>query len=409
MRRWILTGWPENDTNEKFEAYIRRKDELSIEEGCVLWGSRAVIPEKGRARVVRMLHEAHPGIVRMKNLARGYVWWPGIDKQLKDKVKSCETCQTNRKSLPVTPLHPWSWPQKPWSRVHIDYAGPFMGKMFLLVINAYSKWLDIHVTNATSLEATINLLRKSFASLGLPEVLVSDNAPNFTSQEFEVFTKKNSIKHVRTPPYHPASNGLVERAVQTFKEGMRKQKDGTVETKLSRFLFKYRITPHSSTGTSPAELIYGRRLLSHLDCILPDLKKKVRDVQQKQKQNHDRHARNRVFQLDDLVYVKSYGSGKTWEKGKVIGKLGETMYTVLMDNGRCVRKHSDQLKIRVESDGVELNDDDDEIDIPLPSEKDSNDVNVDARSDTPSPAQPDDVVAPRRSDRQRRPPDRYGH
>ena len=85
-----------------------------------------------------------------------------------------------------------------------------------------------------------DLLRKSFAALGLPEVLVSDNAPNFTSQELDVFVKKNAIKHVKTPPYHPASNGLV------FKEGMRKQKDGTVETKLSTFLFKYCITPYSS-------------------------------------------------------------------------------------------------------------------------------------------------------------------
>ena len=128
IREWILKGWPDSDVGTEFHSFTRRKEELSVE---VLWGSRVVIPRTARESVVKLLHEAHPGIVRMKNLAQGYVWWPGI-KDLEDKVKSCETCQTNRKSPPVAPLHPWSWPQKPWSRVHIDYAGPFMGKMFLL-------------------------------------------------------------------------------------------------------------------------------------------------------------------------------------------------------------------------------------------------------------------------------------
>ena len=209
----------------------------------MLWGNRVVIPCRGRHQVLVMLHEAHPRIVRMKSFARGYVWWPGIDQELEQCVKSCETYQINRKSPPVLLMHPWAWPNKPWSRVHIDYAGPFLGKMFLLVIDAHSKWLEIHMTTTSTSTATITLMRKSFASLGLPQVIVSDNATNFTSDEFEQFLKKNGVRHIRTPPYHPASNGLVERAVQTFKEGVKKLRDGSLETKLSRFLFKYRITP----------------------------------------------------------------------------------------------------------------------------------------------------------------------
>ena len=100
--------------------------------------------------------------------------------------------------------------------------------MFLLLIDAHSKWLEVHMTTSSTSATTISLLRKSFASLGLPEVIVSDNATNFTSEEFEQFLKKNGVKHVKTPPYHPASNGLAERAVQTFKEGMRKLKDGSL-------------------------------------------------------------------------------------------------------------------------------------------------------------------------------------
>ena len=217
VKGWILSGWPSETTSleEEVRPYARRKYELSVEDGCVLWGNRVVIPSKGRNQVLRMLHEAHPGIARMKSLARGYVWWPRIDQELEHCVKSCEQCQINRKAPPVSPLQPWSWPTRPWSRVHIDYAGPFFGKMFLLLIDAHSKWLEVHMTTSSTSTTTISLLRKSFASLGLPEVIVSDNATNFTSEEFEQFFKKNGVKHVKTPPYHPASNGLAERAVYT--------------------------------------------------------------------------------------------------------------------------------------------------------------------------------------------------
>ncbi len=89
---------------------------------------------------------AHPGITRMKTLARSYVWWPSINAELEKCGRECVDCQSQQNTPPVAPLHPWSWPTKPWSRVHIDYAGPFMGKMFLLVIDAHMKWLEIHMT-----------------------------------------------------------------------------------------------------------------------------------------------------------------------------------------------------------------------------------------------------------------------
>ena len=89
------------------------------------------------------------------------------------------------------------------------------------------------MTTSSTSAATISLLRQSFASLGLTKTLVSDNAANFTSEELEKFLRKNGVKHVKTPLYHPSSNGLTERAVQTFKEGIKKLRDGSLETKLS--------------------------------------------------------------------------------------------------------------------------------------------------------------------------------
>ena len=115
-----------------------------------------------------------------------------------------------------SPLHPWEWPGRPWSRAHVDYAGPFMGKMFLLIIDAHSKWMDIHCGNSAPSSVTIEKMRTTFATHGLPEIVVSYNGSNFVSSEFKSFLQKNGIKHITSAPYHPGTNGLVERAAQTF-------------------------------------------------------------------------------------------------------------------------------------------------------------------------------------------------
>ena len=112
VRRMVLHGWQQQEGVDFQPTYEQRKYELSVEDGCALWGSRVVVPPAGREAVVRLLHEGHPGISRMKALARGVVWWLGLDSQLESKVKECVACQSSRKSPPKAPLHPWEWPTK---------------------------------------------------------------------------------------------------------------------------------------------------------------------------------------------------------------------------------------------------------------------------------------------------------
>ena len=145
-----------------------------------------------------------------------------MDTDLEQKMCQCSPCQENGKSPPEAPLQSWEWPHKPWVRLHLDYAGPFFGKMFLITIDAHSKWMEAFPMKMSTSSATIEKLRIAFATHSVPEIVVTDNGSNFTSEELEDFLKQNGIRHIRTPPYHPASNGLAERVVQTFKEGMKK-------------------------------------------------------------------------------------------------------------------------------------------------------------------------------------------
>ena len=130
-----------------------------MQDGCLLWGNRVVVPPQGRSKVIDELHEGHPGMTRMKQLARSFVWWPSIDKDLEERVKSCDQCQHTRGAPTVAPMHPWEWPGRPWARVHVDHGGPFLGKLFLVVvIDAHSKWLEVVVVRSTTSAATTKVL-----------------------------------------------------------------------------------------------------------------------------------------------------------------------------------------------------------------------------------------------------------
>ena len=299
---FVQKGWPAT-VEPALTPYASRKYELSSLDGCVLWGTRVVIPTAGRKRILDDLHETHQGASRMKARARMVVWWPGLDKSIEEIVSNCLSCQSSRPLPPAAPLHPWSIPQAPWSRLHMDYAGPLQDRMFLIIVDAFSKWLEI--IPATS-SVTIDKLRGICSTHGLPDTIVTDNAAVFTSSEMKEFFSRNGIKHITSAPYHPASNGLAERAVQTFKSAIKRSTEGSLETRIQRFLFDYRITPHSTTGISPANLLMNRQPKSKLDLVVPNLSKRVTDVQDKQKQLHDQHAKCRRFNPGDKVLARSY-------------------------------------------------------------------------------------------------------
>ena len=132
---------------------------------------RVIIPLKFHERLVNELHEEHIGMTRMKNLARSYLWWPKLDADIEQKVKSCEICRLSQKLPPVAPLHPWNWATRPWQRIHIDYAD-FKEQSFLVVIDSYSKWIEVIPMKSTTSFSTIEKLRLLFASTGLPECCV---------------------------------------------------------------------------------------------------------------------------------------------------------------------------------------------------------------------------------------------
>ena len=181
--------------------------ELSVEDEYLLLGMLVIIPKTLYAAVLKELQSNHPGIARMKGLARGYVWWPNLDKDIETLAKSCQACQLVKQAPPSAPLHPWSWPTKPWQRVHIDFAGPFLNKMYFVAVNVHSKWPEVYELSQTKAAKTIAVLHHLFASRSLSARMVSNNGPKLVSEQVAAFLKANGVRHLKCIPYHPASNG----------------------------------------------------------------------------------------------------------------------------------------------------------------------------------------------------------
>ncbi|MEE4248578.1 MAG: DDE-type integrase/transposase/recombinase, partial [Kangiellaceae bacterium] len=246
-------GWPDTCGEEDLQPYFKKKNELSIMQGCLLWNGRVVIPEAFRPNLLLDLHEDHLGISKMKAIARNYFYWPNMDTAIEAMAGSCAQCREHaplpRKAEPAM----WDWPAGPWRRLHIDYGGSFMGRMFLVVIDAHSKWLEACVVNTATSATTISCLRRIFATHGLPEHIVSDNGTQFT-------------------PGHPATNGLAECYVGYLKQQLKKNHQNIpFENKVQQVLFAHRVTPHTMTGEAPCDILMKCRLRTRFSLLQPSV------------------------------------------------------------------------------------------------------------------------------------------
>lgn len=178
--------------HEDFKIFYKYKNSLSVIDGILMCGYK-VVPVSLRNQILNPLHESHMGTTKMKSLARSYVWWPGLNNEIQQITKKCETCTNIRQSPPKSVLKVWDYQDKPFDRIHIDYLGPIFNKHVLVVIDAYSKWPEVFFVSGPSSQNTINCLRSLFARFGFPRLVVSDNATAFLSEKFQNFLKLNGI------------------------------------------------------------------------------------------------------------------------------------------------------------------------------------------------------------------------
>ncbi|PAA94395.1 hypothetical protein BOX15_Mlig014775g1 [Macrostomum lignano] len=246
-----------NDSD--IRSYKPIADELTVQDGAIIRGTKLVVPITLREKALAAAHGVHLGIARTKSLLREY-WWPRMDKMVESRVGTCQVCRTS-KPRNRNFCTSWPKPEGPWTRVHVDFAGPIEGHYLLVLVDAYSGYPEVHLTKDMTSTTVVNCFRRTFAQQGVPNQLVSDNGPSFVSEETRQWLTRVGCNPITTPAYHPQSNGLAERFVRTIKEAIRA--NGLTQAAIDRYLLFYRASVGVG-GASPAELLVGRKLRAPL-------------------------------------------------------------------------------------------------------------------------------------------------
>ena len=237
-----------------------------------------------RPELLECIHTGHLGISKCRARARASVWWPGLPMQIENMVTNCSTCAKDRPE-PTEPLMSSSFPSLPWERLAADLF-ELAGKVYLIVVDYYSRWFEIRRLNDQSSSRVISVLKELFSTHGIPDIIVSDNGPQFSSDAFRLFTTEYDFIHVTSSPKYPRANGEVEKAVRTVKALLRKNEDPYLA------LLAYRSTPLQN-GFSPSELLMGRRLQTKVPAMPSILKPNVQDTDRQRVQLREDEYRSK--------------------------------------------------------------------------------------------------------------------
>nr|XP_037272794.1 uncharacterized protein K02A2.6-like [Rhipicephalus microplus] len=305
-------GWPSKKRVPTHLApYWKERERLSVYDGLLLLDRRIVIPSAQRKDILALLHEGHQGVRRCQVRARECVWWPHCSQHIEDLVAQCAKCAETR-TLRSEPLSPTPTPERPWRRLGIDLFH-LEGRDYVLIVDYYSRFPEIVTLGTSSAKAVVAAVKSCFARFGIPDVVRTDNGPQFSSKEFADFATAYRFCHETSSPRYPQSNGEVERMVRTVKDLLKKSPDPYLA------LLAYRDTPGVS-GVSPAQLLMGRRLQTRLpvlpERLLPALPNheefQAQDTAAKLKQAKDYNSRHSTTPLISLsmgedVWIKDLG------------------------------------------------------------------------------------------------------
>ncbi|XP_055847378.1 uncharacterized protein K02A2.6-like [Episyrphus balteatus] len=335
--------------------------ELCFAGDILVRGNRIVMPESLRKQTLDLAHEGHPGMTQMKQRLRSKVWWPKIDVQVDAYVKNCRGCMLVAAPAPPEPMKRRELPSEPWQHVAIDFMGPLpSGHNLLVVVDYYSRYVEIEIMKKIDAAETIKRLQVIFARFELPISITADNGPQFDCAEMKDFCKVHNFHLNSTIPYWPQQNGEVERQNRTIlKRLIISQNTGRNWMEdLNYFLLMYRATPHSTTLRSPAEMLFGHNIRDKLPNIQAPMEideevaDRDKEMKEKGKQYSDkrRHAKESDIEVGDEVLAKLMCRvnklSPVFEPStyKVIDKKGGDVLIESLDSGKKYRRNISHLQ-----------------------------------------------------------------
>ena len=409
LRATIQNGWPENKSEvpECVLPYYDSRDELTIQGNLIFKGQLLVVPAAVRTELISVAHASHIGIEGCLRRMRECLYWPRMTTQVKDYLSKCEVCLLHRSAPPREPLQQHDFVARPWSKIGADLC-QIDGRTLLVVCDYYSNFIEVARLNTVTTRSVLRELLPMFARFGLPDVLVSDNGPQFASAEFAVFMKQKGITHVTSSPHYAQSNGKAENAVKTLKLLFAKAKQSGESEYMA--LLDWRNTPSEGMSTSPAQRLMGRRCKTLLPTAGTLLKPRydtdadtraLAGRKRRQSFYYNQHARP-LTPIDEGATVRMRLPGeKTWTPGTCTEQVNPRSYRVKV-GGTVYRRNRRQLVCAGEDPRDETSRDD----ATSPPERDDSPLSDRIPETHSPPVVPDVLPDLRRSVRERKPPAR---
>lgn len=298
----------------------------------------------------------------MKCLARERFWWRKMDDDVENFVKSCDVCNEHQNSNSNRNLCPWKASVTPFERIHLDFFHLF-GTNFLILVDSFTKFIQVWAMKDMTCSEVSSKLRTFFSTFGIPEELVTDGGPPFQSSMFAEFCNLNGIRMLKSPPYHPQSNGLAERVVQTVKVGLKKAlsdpstKGLKLQIQLDNWLFRYRNTVSTSIGESPNSKLFkysprtlidyatGKRISQNtIDVPLQTHTNELHNELKSDSNDQNNIKIKKTFVENEMVYYQlNFKMTVRWIKATIVQVLSNIRYKINV-NGKFKIAHVDQLR-----------------------------------------------------------------
>ncbi len=340
----VLTGWAETkeETPIEIREYWTFRDEITVQGGVIYKGTKIVIPKLLRNLMIKKAHSCHGGMEASVRKARDTLFWPGMAAEIKDHVMACDICAEYSSKQAKEPMMSHTIPSRPWAKVGQDLF-TLHNKSYLVTVDFYSDYFELDELEDTTATTVINATKRHFARHGIAD-MVTDNGPQYTSQEFQEFKNTWQFEHITSSPYHSQANGKSESAVKIAKNILKKAKN----TDIQMALLEWRNTPDAN-GNSPMQKLQSRRTKTTLPTaeilfqpkVVENVLDNIAARRKKAKAHYDQTAKPLPeLEVGQRIRIQSDPRGKTWtETGECVAKVAPRSYVVHTDSGKTLRRN----------------------------------------------------------------------
>lgn len=353
--RAIVEGWPSNlgEVPERVRVFWKHRADLSTRNGIVYRNDRILVPASIRPEVLRRLHASHSGIESTTKLARDTVFWPGINRDIKESIQNCDICIKYSPNQQHQSMQTHQIPCFPFQKVSMDLCELQIGgkkHVYLITVDHYSDFIEVdELQRDATASAIVQKCRQNFARYGTPMYVTTDGGPQFDSEDFRRFAESWEFRHTMSAPYHQQGNGKAESAVKIVKRLLKK----SAETKSDfwQSLQQWRNVPNNC-GSSPAQRVFSRRTRFNVPMaeekfepkVQEGVKEQIKQNRQRAKYYYDRTARSLPeLEVGQPVFVKKKPSDTSWSEGVVHSSFNDRS-TVVDVQGQHYRRDNVMIK-----------------------------------------------------------------